>query len=256
MDFSNRYIVGFALVLCLVCSLAVSSTAVALKDRQDANVKLDMQTQILRVAGLIVDGEKPNAEEAEAMFQDIETLRIDTATGDILDAKAVFDPAAVIKAAKDKELSSATTSSAAKSARLSRLPKELLVLKVTSAGKECYVFLIWGNGLWSTMYGYLALETDLQTVKGITFYAHGETPGLGGEIDNPSWKGRWPGKKVFDETGTAALTVTKSGLAKDPDHEIDGMSGATLTFVAVGNTMLTWLGEEGYGPFLKKEAKR
>ena len=130
-------------------------------------------------------------------------------------------------------------------------------MKVTSAGNECYVFLLWGNGLWSTMYGYLALETDLQTVKGITFYQHGETPGLGGEIDNPVWQARWVGKKVYNEAGQAALTVTKGGQAKDLNHQVDGISGATITSVAVGYTALTWLGEEGYGNFIKneKEAK-
>lgn len=256
MDFSNRYIVGFSLVLCLVCSLAVSSTAVALRDRQEANKRLDMQTQILQVAGLVEAGGKPSAEEAEALFADIKALRVDRKTGEVLDAAAEFDPAAIIKAAKDDSLSTATASDAASSARISRIPDELLVLKSSAPGNECYVFLFWGNGLWSTMYGYLALQPDLQTVKGITFYEHGETPGLGGEVDNPSWKALWPGKLVFNEAGETALHVRKNGQVKLPQHEVDGVSGATLTFVAVGHTVQTWLGNEGYGPFLKAEAKR
>lgn len=256
MDFSNRYIVGFALAICLVCSLAVSSTAVALKDLQEANKKLDMQTQILRVAGLITADDSPTAEEAEALFADVETIRINTKTGEVI-GPADIDPNPIIKAAKDSNLSTATTSAAAKSARLKRMPNELTVMKVNAEGNECYVFLLWGNGLWSTMYGYLALETDLQTVKGITFYQHGETPGLGGEIDNPVWQARWIGKKVYNEAGQAALTVTKGGQAKDLNHQVDGISGATITSVAVGYTALTWLGEEGYGNFIKneKEAK-
>ncbi len=255
MDFSNRYIVGFALAICLVCSLAVSSTAVALKDLQEANKKLDMQTQILRVAGLIDADASPSAAEAEAMFANVETIRIDTKTGDVLGPAENIDPSPVIKAAKDSNLSTATTSPAAKGARLKRMPNELKVMKVTSAGHECYVFLLWGNSLWSTMYGYLALETDLQTVKGITFYEHGETPGLGGEIDNPRWKEHWAGKLVYNESGVAALTVTKGGQVKNPKYQVDGISGATITSVAVGNTVLTWLGDEGYGPYIKKEAK-
>jgi Na+-transporting NADH:ubiquinone oxidoreductase subunit C len=189
------------------------------------------------------------------MFADIQTLRINTASGEIVDEHASFDPAEVIRASKDDSLSTATSSAPSRAARLGRIPNELLVLKVTSPGHECYVFLLWGNGLWSTMYGYLALETDLQTVKGITFYEHGETPGLGGEIDNPLWKARWKGKTVYNESGQAALTVTKSGLAKDLEHEVNGISGATITSKAVGSTVLTWLGEEGYGAFIKKEAK-
>ena len=255
MDFSNRYIVGFALALCLVCSLAVSSTAVALKEKQEANKKLDMQTQILRVAGLIDADASPSAEEAEALFADVETLLIDTKTGDVIGPAADIDPSPVIKAAKDSSLSTETISTFAKGARLKRIPNELKVMKVTSPGHECYVFLVWGNGLWSTMYGYIALEPDLQTVKGITFYEHGETPGLGGEIDNPRWKERWIGKSVYNQAGEAALTVTKGGQAKDLNHQVDGISGATITSVAVGYTVQTWLGNEGYGAFIKKEAK-
>lgn len=255
MDFSNRYIVGFALALCLVCSLAVSSTAVALKDLQEANKKLDMQTQILRVAGLIDADASPTAEEAEALFADVETLLINTETGDIIGPAENIDPSPVIKAAKDSSLSTELSSSAAKGARLKRMPNELKVMKITSPGNECYVFLVWGNGLWSTMYGYIALEPDLQTVKGITFYEHGETPGLGGEIDNPRWKQRWIGKLVYDQEGKVALDVTKGGQAKDLNHEVDGISGATITSVAVGYTVQTWLGDNGYGDFIKKEAK-
>ncbi|MCP4092618.1 MAG: NADH:ubiquinone reductase (Na(+)-transporting) subunit C [Planctomycetes bacterium] len=255
MDFSNRYIVGFALALCLVCSLAVSSTAVALKDRQEANKKLDMQTQILRVAGLLEADASPTAEEAEAMFADVETLLIDTKTGDVIGPAEDIDPGPVIKAAKNSSVSTETTSTFAKGARLGRIPNELKVMKITSPGNECYVFLIWGNGLWSTMYGYIALEPDLQTVKGITFYEHGETPGLGGEIDNPRWKERWNGKLVYNSAGEPALNVTKGGMAKDANHDVDGISGATITSVAVGYTVQTWLGEEGFGAFIKKEAK-
>ncbi len=252
MEFSNRYIVGFALVICLVCSLAVSSTAVALKDKQDANALLDMQTQILRVAGLVDADHKPSAEHAAELFSQIKVLKVSAETGEVLSEDWEFDPKAIIKAAKDQTTSEATTSEAASKARVNRIPKDLMVLHVTDPEKECFVFLLWGNGLWSTLYGYLAVEKDLQTVRGLTFYEQGETPGLGGEVDNPSWKAQWPGKKIFDDAGKVALTVTKFGQVKDPIHQVNGISGATITSKAVGNTMLTWLSEEGYGKFLKR----
>lgn len=254
MEFSNRYIVGFALALCLVCSLAVSTTAVALKDRQAANALLDMQTQILRVCGLIEVDAKPTPEQASAMFATIKVLRVSPESGEVL-GEMPFDSKAVIKASKAAATSTPTTTDAAKRARVSNIPNDLMVLKVTDPKHPCYVFLIWGNGLWSTMYGYIALEADLKTVKGITFYEQGETAGLGGEIVNPNWVAQWPGKKVFDEAGNVILNVTKFGQVKDSSYQVDGISGATITSVAVGATVQAWFSDEAYGKFLKKEGE-
>jgi len=254
LEFSNRYIVGFALALCLVCSLAVSTTAVALKDRQAANALLDMQTQICRVSGMIAADAKPSAEEAAQMFSTIKVLKFSPDTGEVL-GEMPFDPKAIIKASKDAATSHPASTDAASRARVSKIPKELMILKITDPENPCYVFLIWGNGLWSTMYGYIALEPDLKTVKGITFYEQGETAGLGGEIVNPNWVAQWPGKKVFDDSGKVILDVTKFGQVKDSSYQVDGISGATITSVAVGATVQAWFADEAYGKFLKKEGE-
>jgi Na+-transporting NADH:ubiquinone oxidoreductase subunit C len=254
LEFSNRYIVGFALALCLVCSLAVSTTAVALKDRQAANALLDMQTQILRVSGMIAADAKPTSEEANEMFSTIKVLKFSPETGEVL-GDMPFDSKAIIKASKAAATSKPTTSDAAKRARVSNIPKELMILEVTDPKHPCFVFLIWGNGLWSTMYGYIALEPDLKTVKGIAFYEHGETAGLGGEIVNPTWVAQWPGKKVFDDAGKVILDVTKFGQVKDDSYQVDGISGATITSVAVGATVQAWFDDEAFGKFLKKEGE-
>ncbi|MDA0667927.1 MAG: NADH:ubiquinone reductase (Na(+)-transporting) subunit C [Planctomycetota bacterium] len=254
MEFSNKYIIGFALALCLVCSLAVSTVAVALKDRQAANALLDMQGQILRVSGMVEQGASLTSEEAATLFEKIEVLRVSAATGEVM-GEMVFNSETIIKASKDAALSTASTSNSAKKARVRRIPNDLMVLKVNDPGNECYVFLLWGNGLWSTIYGYLALEQDLKTVKGIAFYEQGETAGLGGEIVNPNWTAQWPGKKVFDAEGNVGLFVTKFGQVKKPEYQVDGISGATITSVAVGYTMQAWLGDEAYGKFLKAEGK-
>ena len=95
-----------------------------------------------------------------------------------------------------------------------------------------YILPVHGYGLWSTLYGFLALEADANTVYGLSFYDHAETPGLGGEVDNPKWKAIWQGKKVYNEQGQAALTVMKGPVnpaSKTVDYEIDGLAGATLT---------------------------
>ena len=102
---------------------------------------------------------------------------------------------------------------------------------------------IQGYGLWGVMYGFLALESDGETVKNIIFYKHNETPGLGGEIQNPAWTAQWQGKEL-------PVDLVKSGA--DNEHEVDGLSGATLTSNGVDNTVDYWTGENGFGPFLAK----
>jgi Na+-transporting NADH:ubiquinone oxidoreductase subunit C len=112
-----------------------------------------------------------------------------------------------------------------------------------------------GYGLWSTMYGFLALEADGETVAGVQFYDHGETPGLGGEIDNPNWQARWVGKRVFDEQGELRIRVVKGPVRpEDPDapYEVDAISGATLTSEGVGRMVRFWLGEQAFGPYLER----
>jgi Na+-transporting NADH:ubiquinone oxidoreductase subunit C len=237
LEFSNKYIIGFSLALCLVCSLAVSTTAVALRDRQNANIKLDTQLQILRVAGLIDATAKPSPAEADKLYsENINEVSVETASGKQLGA-GKLDSKAFIKAVKEG------------------MPDEFTVLEVTTPGKECYVFLVWGNGLWSTMYGYIAVEKDKNTVKGLTFYSHGETPGLGGEIDSDYFRDQWPGKKIFDANGDMKIHVTKKGKVMLPEHEVDGISGATITAVAVGDLVRLWFDQYHYGKFLTSEAK-
>ena len=106
-----------------------------------------------------------------------------------------------------------------------------------------------GKGLWSTLYGFVALKPDIKTIAGITFYEHGEKPGLGGEVDNPSWKAKWPGKRAFDDNWTPKIMVVK-GQAKD-EYGVDGLSGATITSRGVGNLLQFWLGADGFGTYLK-----
>ena len=112
-----------------------------------------------------------------------------------------------------------------------------------------------GYGLWSTLYGFLALEPDANTVSGLGFYEHGETPGLGGEVDNPKWKALWEGKKLYGEQGEVEIQVVKGAVdSKTPnaEHKVDGLAGATLTSNGVSNLLRFWVGENGFGPYLKR----
>ena len=118
---------------------------------------------------------------------------------------------------------------------------------------DALILPVRGYGLWSTLYGFLAVDADLNTVLGLRFYQHAETPGLGGEVDNPRWKALWPGKRLFDSDGQLRLRVGKAGGdEQDSRWRVDALAGATLTSNGVNNMIRFWLGPQGYGPYLKR----
>lgn len=246
MQYSMKYIFLFAGAICLVCSLLIAIPAVALKPRQELNLKLDQQKAVLIAARLTKPGEKLSADKVQEMFKQIEAHVIDIQSGDVLDQDpATYD---VGKAQK-------TVLPAGNPLQLVDVPRQVKVYQINKDGKlDMLVLPIMGKGLWSTLFGYLALDADLNTVEGITYYQHAETPGLGGEVDNPKWKGRWPGRKIYGETGEVAITVIKgpAGPIDSDPHHVDGLSGATLTARGVSNMLQFWFGEQGYGPYLKK----
>lgn len=252
MDFSNKYVMAFAFGLCLVCAGLVSTFAVALKDRQDFNKILDQRRQVIRVAGLADAGAELPPEEVDKIFESIKGRVIDRKTGEYLEISvADIDP---IRMAKDPAMSEETPDEFDQGAQVSRLPDQMIVFEVEVPGKECLVMPMYGKGLWSTMYGYLAVKRDASEVIGITYYQHGETPGLGGEIDNKKWQSAWAGKSVYrGAVGEAVgLGVVKKSAPRDDDFEVDGLAGATITTKGVDATMKLWLGPAGYGPYLAK----
>ena len=235
------------ILLCVVCSVVVSAAAVILKPKQVANKELDRKSNILAAAGI----SDPN-KSVDELFTQITTRYVDLDTGKYVDVPAGYDAA---KAAKDPQ----------QNVRLAR-EEDKAGIKTIAQVKPVYlvqgadgsvnkvVLPVHGKGLWSTMYGFLALEGDLNTVVGLGFFSHGETPGLGGEVDNPSWKAIWPGKKVYGEDTTdPQIGLIKGAVdASTPNSEykIDGLSGATLTSNGVTNLVQFWMGENGYAPFL------
>lgn len=236
-----------ALVLCIVCSLVVSSAAVLLKDKQDANKKIDRYSNILAAAGLLNENES-----VEEQFNTLITSRVvDLDSGHFTDAvdAATFDQ---LRSAKDSSLSE-SLNSRDDLAKISRRENYSMVYLVETNGQlEKIILPVRGYGLWSTLYGFLALESDGNTIAGLGFYQHGETPGLGGEIDNPNWKSLWPGKKVY-KNGEVEIALIKGAVApgaKGADYEIDGLAGATLTSRGVTNLVHFWLGEKGFQKFL------
>lgn len=251
MRHSVLYTLGFSALLCVLCAIMVSTSAVTLKEEQEVNKALDRKTNVLQAAGIVAPGEKVEAAEIERLFESIEPVFVELATGQEVEGgdpdtydqqKAKKDPATSRKAPENPS-------------RISRLPERALIYKVLDASGDLDTVIvpIEGYGLWGTLYGYLALEADADTVVGITFYDHKETPGLGGEVDNPRWKQLWPGREIYDESGDPALEVIK-GSAGPPDenpHKVDGLSGATITSRGVTNMIDFWLGPDGFGPYLK-----
>ena len=240
-----------AVLLCLVCAMVVASAAVMLKPMQQANKDLDRKKNILAAAGLLEEGVS-----IETQFEKVETRIVNLDTGEFSDAFDVstFDQR---KIAKDSENSTAL-SSAQDIAKIQRRENFGLVYLVKNDEQLDKVIVpVHGYGLWSTLYGFIALETDGNTIAGLGFYDHGETPGLGGEVDNPRWKGQFPGKRVYKD-GEAAISLIKGTVDKTRDgheYQVDGLAGATLTSVGVSNLLKFWLGEMGYQKFLNKVSK-
>lgn len=234
-------------LLCVVCSVIVSAAAVLLKPQQIANKDLDRKSNILAAAGISESGKS-----VDELFTQITTKYVDLETGKFTtDVPAKYDAK---KAAKDPVLGKALTKDV-DIASIKYQAKVMPVYLVEKDGQiEKVILPVHGYGLWSTLYGFLALEGDLNTVIGLGFYSHAETPGLGGEVDNPNWKAIWPGKQVYtDGTMDPALGLIKGAVdssSPKAKHQIDGLSGATLTSVGVTNLVQFWMGANGYAPFL------
>lgn len=251
MQGSVGYNLIFAAMVCVVCSVFVSGSAVALRDRQEANRLLERQRNVLVASGLATDDESLASEEVAARFAPIRQIVVDLQTGDEvpdIDASTFDQRAATI----DTSTSRAAPDNLA---GLRRLPNHALVYELRGAdGRLDQVVLpVSGLGLWSTLYGFVALDADIETVRGLTFYEHLETPGLGGEVDNPRWKALWPGRKAFDgEDVRLEVVKGRAGSVTDDPYRVDGLAGATITSRGVTNLFRFWLGSEGFGPYLDR----
>ena len=241
--------IGVATLLCLVCSIIVSGAAVSLKPQQVANKLQDKKSNILRVAG-IEDDSKTIAE----LFEQVETRVVDIRSGEYTDEvdAAKFDQR---KASKEAEYR-LDLSSEQDIAQIGGQSKFANVYLVREAGAINKIILpIKGYGLWSTMYGFIALENDATTVSSITFYEHAETPGLGGEIENKKWQASWKGKQIIDQSGQPVLQLVKTKVVPGTpgaEYKIDALAGATLTSNGVTNLIQFWMGKDAFGPYLDR----
>jgi Na+-transporting NADH:ubiquinone oxidoreductase subunit C len=245
---SIRKTLWVAFSLSMVCAILVSAAVVLLKPVQEKNKALDRKRNILAASGLLQEGVS-----VEEQFKSVQTRIVDLRTGKFAD-EAVADSFDQRKASKDPEQSEALTPEQ-DIAKVFRREHYSLVylLKDEQGGIGKIVLPVRGYGLWSTLYGYIALEADANTVAGIGFYEHGETPGLGGEVDNPRWKAVWPGKQVYrdGEVQIGLIKGTVDPASANAAWQVDGLAGATLTSRGITNLVHFWLGESGFEPFLK-----
>ncbi len=244
---SKTFIV--AVVLCLVCSILVSSAAVLLRPLQQEKAAEFKQKSILMAAGMYTE-DKPVSE----LFKDVTPRVVDLTTGNFTDDvnAETYDQRA---AAKDPKMSKRLKPEN-DVAGILRREQYATVYTVEKNGQlDKVIFPVYGKGLFSTLYGFIALKSDMNTIVGISYYEHGETPGLGGEVDNPIWKAKWQGKELKDAAGVYSLELVKGGVApnaKNAENKVDALSGATWTTNGVSNMMRFWLGEHGFGPFMQQ----
>jgi Na+-transporting NADH:ubiquinone oxidoreductase subunit C len=239
-----------AIGVSLVCSVLVSAAAIVLRPLQEANQSEFRQRIVLEVAGLYDPGAP-----VEEQFGNIDTRIIDLETGNYVedvdpqsfDAEAAAnDPKLSVSVPKDKDIAS-----------IGRRALYAPVYVVMDGGEpQQYILPVRGKGLWSTLYGYLSVEPDGETVSGLRFYEHAETPGLGDQIEKEGWLAQWPGQKLYDEQGNPQIKVVRGSVQPGPNaiHQVDGLSGATLTANGVTNLIRYWTGSHGFGPYLARVA--
>jgi len=246
--------------VCLVCSILVCTAAVVLEPKQTANKALDKMVNILIAGDLIEDG----TDLVQIYKENIKTAFVEIESGRIIDPgeyNEVLNPDDYdIKSAAMNNEYGILIDAKKDLAGIKRRPKYMQIYEVVDKDDNVkkIILPVYGKGLWSTMYGFLAIGNDLKTIEGITFYEHGETPGLGGEIDNPKWKAIWKGKKAFDDKGEVIIEVIKGRVdqtSPKSGHQIDGLSGSTLTTRGVDHTIKYWLSDDGYGPYIDKLRK-
>jgi len=247
---STQKTVLVALIMCLACSVVVSAAAVLLRPTQAANAALDRKRNIVEVAGLLKAGD-----DVETAFKNVETRIVNLDTGEFSDEfkegeynqyAAARDPNLSVALERDDDI-----------AGIGRRARFAEVYLIGGNNDDDFVQLVLpvhGLGLWSTLYGFVSLESDLTTISGLKFYDHAETPGLGGEVDNPAWQNKWKGKLAFDDSGNVQIEVIKGVVdanASGATYQVDGLAGATLTSRGVSQLLRFWLDEQGFGTFLK-----
>ena len=242
------------LVTALVCSIMVSVAAISLRPIQLAHKLLERARHVVQLTGLApADAGTLSDDELLTLFTqlDARVVNIDDGTfAQDIDA-ATFDQR---KAANDSERS-VVIPTESDIARLGRRSRFAIVYIVWEGGQLKRIVLpMHGQGMWSTLYGYIALDADLNTIADASFFEHAETPGLGDQIMRVEWLAQWQGRKLLDEAGTTRFRVATGRVepgSQAARHEVDALSGASVTANGVTGLVNYWFGAHGFQPFLQ-----
>jgi Na+-transporting NADH:ubiquinone oxidoreductase subunit C len=238
-----------AFAVCAVCATLVTASVVVLRPLQHENQQRDRERKVRAlVTGLPGLGELLS----EAGEAELELRVVELASG----AYAPSVDPEVLLSGRDQELESSPLPPERDLAGIGHRPRYAPVYLLRRSGAlHTLVLPVHGQGYLSTIRGYLALAGDGNTVRGITFVEHEETPGLGSEIESPAWRARWSGKRLRDERGEVRIRVVREaqpvGSAQSP-HRVQGISGATRTSAGVSDLVRFWVGPDGFGPYLER----
>ena len=235
-----------AFLVSAVCALAVSTAAVLLGPRLDANRAAEARARLESLVATL-----PGLADllAEAGADRLDEIVVDLTAATVAEGimPEEFDPETV---ARDPALNT-ELSPEADIAHIGTRPNLARLYIVRSGAETALVILpVYGAGYQSTIRGYLALEGDLNTVAGLTITEQSETPGLGAKIEDAAWQALWPGTKLADDTGEIRFAVKKGGATTE--FEVDGITGATRTGNGVTNMIRFWVGPDGFGPVLDR----
>lgn len=250
MAFKKDTVVGtmiFTIILCLSCSFMITGTAEILKERKLAKKRDELKRYVLMAADVDISGDKDFRQIFEKsvtpLLIEIDTGVVDTEANvlDFDERMAAINPDTSSKPKKD-------------TAKIKSRADKARVFKVFDDNGELHavVLPIYGKGLWSMIYGYVAVKPDFNTIENVVFYEHGETPGIGDFLNETEWTDKFKGKQLFDEKGKVSFKVVKGGAKAGDVHGVDAVSGATMTGRGVQRAVQFWFGEEGFETFLHK----
>jgi Na+-transporting NADH:ubiquinone oxidoreductase subunit C len=253
---SNRSAFGVVLAVAFVCAALVSTSVVLLRPIQLNNALLERSRNILQLTGWETTAGDDTATLAQFRQLDARAVDLDTGAFDNGLDPYTFDQ----RRAAARESDSTPIAPEQDLARLGRRSQHAVVYLVWNGDELQRIILpIHGAGMWSMLYGFIALEGDLNTIAAATFYEQAETPGLGDVITHESWLSKWEGRKVYDPEGEPAFRVGPGRIdpASAPGrHGVDALTGATITSDAVTNLVRYWLGPHGFQPLLQNLAEQ
>ena len=244
MQQSNTYIIIFSVILTVVCGLLLSGSSQLLGPIQQKAIELDTKKQIL--------GAVMSSDELAAMSPEDITAYYENHIASIvvnIEGEEVTEVEGTAVTAETVDIGS----------NYKRAPEDRLyhVFIYHEEGNpdniSAYILPLYGAGLWNAIWGYMALQSDLNTIEGVTFAHAGETPGLGARITEEGVQQRYQGKEIWSEGGELESVVMMKGEGRDysnDPHKVDGLSGATITAVGVNNMLKNYLGY--YEAFLSK----